>query len=98
MDPFAVRGPGPMRVGFVAKAFPQLSETFVENERRALVALGADLTVISIYRPPDDLRGPTELADAEISYPPGAWALAIAAARWAVRRPLAMASNLVWAT
>lgn len=69
----------------------------MENERRVLAALGVDVTVVSIYRPPDDLRGPTGLSASEIAYPPGRRALAAAAARWMLRRPLTMASNLLWA-
>lgn len=45
----------PMRVGYVLKKFPRLSETFILNEVLELQRQGVDVHVISLY-PPDDGR------------------------------------------
>lgn len=45
----------PLRVGYVLKKFPRLSETFILNEVLELQRQGVDVHVISLY-PPDDGR------------------------------------------
>ncbi len=40
------------RIGYVAKVFPRLSETFVINEVRELERLGIDVHVFSLHAPP----------------------------------------------
>jgi hypothetical protein len=40
------------RIGYVAKMFPRLSETFVINEIRELERLGIDVHVFSLHAPP----------------------------------------------
>ncbi len=42
-----------MRVGYVLKKFPRLSETFVLNEILELERQGVDVTVLSLHRPDD---------------------------------------------
>ncbi|MCB1742247.1 MAG: glycosyltransferase family 4 protein [Gammaproteobacteria bacterium] len=61
-----------LRVGYVLKRFPRLSETFILNEMLALERLGARVEVFSLQRPPQE---PThELLDAlraPVLYLPG---------------------------
>ena len=46
----------PLRVGYVLKRFPRLSETFILNEMLALERAGIELTVFSLKRPLDEIR------------------------------------------
>ena len=48
----ALDGPDRLRVGYVAKVFPRLSETFVINEVRELEAQGVDVVVFALQEPP----------------------------------------------
>lgn len=80
-----------LRVGYVVKAFPQLSESFVENELRVLAARGVHVEVASLLAPRPDLRGPTELADERLHVLPRSPRLAVALARWALLRPRVVA-------
>jgi len=41
----------PLRVGYVLKRYPRLSETFVLNEILALEALGAEVTILALKSP-----------------------------------------------
>ncbi len=81
-------------VGYVLQAFPQLSETFIENERAALGGMGVKVAVYSVFHPPADTVGPTAMARDEIRYLPSGAALWWHAAKWAVRRPGVTAINL----
>lgn len=45
-----------LRVGYVLKRFPRLSETFVLTEILALERLGFDVEVFSLLKPPAELR------------------------------------------
>lgn len=54
-DSFRPRGE-PLRVGYVLKRFPRLSETFILNEMLALERAGIELTVFSLKRPLDEIR------------------------------------------
>jgi predicted glycosyltransferase/glycosyltransferase involved in cell wall biosynthesis len=56
--PRAERGSAPraLRVGYVLKKFPRLSETFVLNELLALEAAGVDVAVMSTRAPDDEPR------------------------------------------
>lgn len=55
-----------MRLGYVLKKFPRISETFILNEILALQRLGAEVTIFSLHTPDDgafhrgvaDLSGP----------------------------------------
>ena len=44
-----------MRLGYVLKCFPRLSETFILNELLGLERLGAEVTVLSRYRPSEEV-------------------------------------------
>ncbi len=46
----------PIRIGYVLKRFPRLSETFIANEILELERLGADVTVLAL-RSPDEAVG-----------------------------------------
>lgn len=82
-------------VGYIIKAFPQLSETFVENERAILEELGVRLAVVSIFRPAPELLGPTSIPESAISYPPGRLRVGAEFLRWAILRPIAVFRSLL---
>ncbi|MHB8669957.1 MAG: glycosyltransferase [Acidimicrobiales bacterium] len=82
-------------IAYLLHCFPQLSETFVENEMRALRSFGEELIVFSVYRPPAGLEGPTTLDPARFSYPPSVLIVAGHFLLWAIRRPVATTRN-VW--
>lgn len=44
-----------MKLGYVLKCFPRLSETFILTELLGLEALGAEVTVFSRYKPTEDV-------------------------------------------
>ena len=46
----------PIRIGYVLKRFPRLSETFILNELLQLERQGVELEVFSLLRPPDEPR------------------------------------------
>jgi glycosyltransferase involved in cell wall biosynthesis len=75
-------------VGYVLTNFPQLSETFIENEIRALRELGDDVVAFSLYEPNEDVRGPSRLDASRLSYRPSAPVVALHFLRWFVRRPV----------
>ena len=58
-----------LRVGYVLKKYPRLSETFILNEILGLEAAGVEVSVLSL-RLPDEGRFHAELADvrAEVAY------------------------------
>jgi colanic acid/amylovoran biosynthesis glycosyltransferase len=41
-----------LRVGYVLKRFPRLSETFILNEMLELERQGAEIEVFSLFKPP----------------------------------------------
>ena len=82
-------------LGYVLQAFPQLSETFIENERMALASMGIPAQVYSIFRPAPERAGPTEIDPAAVHYVPGHATLARHFAWWALRRPLVTLAGLV---
>ena len=45
-----------LKVGYVLKRFPRLSETFILNELLELERQGVELTVFSLLRPPEEAR------------------------------------------
>ena len=47
-----------MKIGYVLKRFPRLSETFVLNELLELERQGVEVTVFSLYRPDEDVVHP----------------------------------------
>lgn len=46
-----------LRVTYFLLSFPELTQTFVFNEMRHLQALGADINVLSLHAPRDDMSG-----------------------------------------
>ena len=84
-------------MAYVVTRFPQLSETFVENERMAVEELGVRVLVCSLYRPEADLAGSTSARPGDVRYRPGAGAIAARFLQWAARRPLVTARHLVLA-
>lgn len=87
--------PSGPRVAYFLQAFPQLSETFVENEIRAVRQFGVEVVVLSVYRPPGDLQGPTDVPVDRIFYPPPPVRIFVLWLRWLLRRPRAMLTTLV---
>jgi glycosyltransferase involved in cell wall biosynthesis len=65
------RGGAALRVGYVVKKYPRLSETFILDEILALEAFGIDVSIFSL-RFPDDGRFHSDLASvrAPVSYLP----------------------------
>ena len=47
-----------MRVAFVLKGYPRLSEAFIAQEIAALERCGLDITIVSLRRPTDERRHP----------------------------------------
>ncbi|HUQ76641.1 MAG TPA: hypothetical protein VM183_18115, partial [Burkholderiales bacterium] len=47
-----------MRVAFVLKGYPRLSEAFIAQEIAALERCGLDIMIVSLRRPTDDRRHP----------------------------------------
>jgi len=58
-----------MKVGYVLKRYPRLSETFIEDEMRALEELGVDVTVFSLHEPDASSRGAVVGAARRVVYP-----------------------------
>lgn len=74
------------RIGYLVKAFPVVSETFILNEIRAMEADGLPLSVLALKPPPDTVRHATTIA---VTAP-------VHAARWGWRRlPGVLADHLV---
>ncbi|GAC1440009.1 MAG: glycosyltransferase family 4 protein [Mycobacteriales bacterium] len=88
-----------MRIAFLVKGFPRLSETFVLHELLELRRQGLDLRLVSVLLPEDRLVHPAAAAlCAEVTYLrtaswPRRWAALSAAAR---RHPLGVGRALVW--
>lgn len=82
-------------IGYVLQTFPLVSETFVENEVRAVVDQGRTVVLASLQLPIEGREAPTVLAESARFYPPGRRGKAAALARWWLRRPGASARN-VW--
>ena len=62
-----------LRVGYVLKRFPRLSETFILNEILALERAGVDVEIFSLLKPPAEQRhGMLSELRAPITYLPGA--------------------------
>ena len=47
-------GDGTLRVGYVLKRFPRLSETFILNEILELERQGVEVEIFSLLRPPEE--------------------------------------------
>ncbi len=47
---------GPLRIGYVLKRFPRLSETFILNEMLELERQGVEIEVFSLFKPPAEER------------------------------------------
>ena len=69
---FQQQGDRPIRVGYILKMFPRLSETFILNELLELERQGADASVFSLMYP-NDGRFHGRLADLQLTaeYFPG---------------------------
>ena len=52
---FVQSPPGPVRVGYIIKMFPRLSETFILNEVLELEKQGLELRIFSLKRPVDSV-------------------------------------------
>jgi glycosyltransferase involved in cell wall biosynthesis len=76
-----------LRVGYVVKAFPQLSESFIENEIRVLRARGVDVDVASLSEPPPGSEGPTWVPSSSRHLLPTGRGLLWSILRWSMRRP-----------
>ena len=66
----------PLKVAYVLKRFPRLSETFILNEILELERQGVEVSVFSLLRPPAEARH--KLLDdlrAQVTYLPGRKAL-----------------------
>ena len=81
-------------VGYVLDFFPQLSETFVENELLAMQQLGEEVLALSMYRPAPDLAAPTALDRSRLEYRPNGGVLTAHFVAWLVRRPAATTVNV----
>jgi colanic acid/amylovoran biosynthesis glycosyltransferase len=46
----------PLRIGYVLKRFPRLSETFILNELLELERQGTEIEIFSLLRPPKEIR------------------------------------------
>lgn len=55
----AARGKREVRIAYVAKVFPRVSETFVINEMLALESFGETLCVLPLHRPPSPVHHET---------------------------------------
>jgi colanic acid/amylovoran biosynthesis glycosyltransferase len=65
-----------LRIGYVLKRFPRLSETFILNELLELRRQGALVEVFSLLKPPEETRHELlAMLDAEVVYLPGAKAI-----------------------
>lgn len=84
-----------LRVGYVVKAFPQLSESFIENEVRVLRERGVAVDVASLMEPPPGTDGPTSLPPGHRHQLPAGRALLGPVVRWSARRPGAVARATV---
>jgi glycosyltransferase involved in cell wall biosynthesis len=82
-------------IGYVVQTFPLVSETFVENEVRAVCELGRDVVLASLQHPMPGREAPTVLSDDDRFYRPARGARIAAVVRWSMRRPGAMTGN-VW--
>lgn len=83
------------RVGYVLLGFPLISETFIENEIRALQEAGHEIVVASIHRPLPDRVALTELPADRLTYRPSFARRTLASLRWFMRKPIAMTTNVV---
>lgn len=63
-----MNAPEPLRVGYVLKRFPRLSQTFVLNEIAELQRQGVEVTVIARHSPQDDERLPHGFFDVPVHY------------------------------
>ena len=62
-----------LRIGYVLKRFPRLSETFVLNEILALERAGVEVEIFSLLKPPDEQRhGLLDELRAPVTYLPTA--------------------------
>lgn len=84
-----------LRVGYVVKAFPQLSESFIENEVRVLRERGVAVDVASLTEPPPGRGGPTSLPDANRHQLPAGRPPVAPILRWSLRRPHVLARATV---
>ena len=66
----------PIRVGYVLKRFPRLSETFILNEILELERQGVEVSIFSLLRPPAEARHKLlDRLQAKVTYLPGRKAL-----------------------
>ena len=64
-------GTAPIRIGYIVKMFPRLSETFILNEILELEQQGLAVRIFSLKRPVDTvLHAQTKYVSSPISYLP----------------------------
>ncbi len=85
---------GPDNIAYVIPFYPQLSETFVENEIRVLRSMGRTVKVFSIYRPRADLKGPSCTPPGDVGYRPATFVLGIYFAWWMLRCPVTTSAHV----
>ena len=78
-----------MKIGYVLKMFPRLSETFILNEILELEAQGFDVEIFSLNRPADSrFHGQLSLLRGGVSYVPNATS-------WGISRPVQSPTRLL---
>jgi len=77
--------------------YPQLSETFVDNEIAELTSLGVTVSVWSLGRPAPELAGPASIPLDAVHYLPARDELLRSFAWWAVRHPWRTLGNVALA-
>jgi colanic acid/amylovoran biosynthesis glycosyltransferase len=82
-------------VGYVLYAYPQLSETFIDNELRVLAEHGVPVVAWSLLRPPPHLVGPASLGADRLAYLPRHIVLAAHYAWWLLRSPRRTIENVL---
>ena len=83
----------PRRVLYVVSLFPCWSETFIVREIETLIALGADVRILSLKAPYEKIVHPeAERLLPRVRHPLPAWSAALARARAFVAHPIALSS------
>ena len=82
-------------VGYVLKAFPQMSETFVEHEVRVLGERGVQVELATLSEPAPGLAGPTELPPGQRHLVGRTGALVRSTIGWTVRRPVVVGTAVI---
>jgi glycosyltransferase involved in cell wall biosynthesis len=84
-------------VAYILYQFPQLSETFIDNEISILMSLGVSISVWSLGRPTVDLAGSASVPLDDVHYLPSRGVVLRHFLRWTGRHPLRTLANLTLA-